>query len=669
MATRFKADDFTCPINAPEITQIIKMNMLVDCGWHILQCLFNALHPRCGAILPNFDPHADLASLSILPNETQGSFLLRCTDIYNKFCMLRGPVPEFRLLDKVVSLLYHIPALSAPLSILMNAVTHHKMEFGHENNEFIYSIEDVPMLLKGGCIPLSHNLHPVNTPTNIASKESLSLDFCHPTDDEDIDDTALIAAFKGRRPRLICEVCFKAHSVDFCPARGPKFIHEDALRRGEQYNLTHQEFVPKVPPRAPRPPPRDVPRSAPSSSRQPSQSSAPQDYYSRRRVPSKPSSVTSQHKGVINSFLQTYMKDDNSDPVSNKDLATISSLGSTYLDSFDPQHHPIHTLAALEQFLHHGPSPSPSEQADLSSFTANISAKLAPPSSPTVAYHTSSVPLLVDRNSLPSSPSAHQGVLDHVTHQARISALQSSLAQDLDGSFRYPLMSSNITYISASLNDDNSTDDVLDLDPFVPVISSNVARLPSPSLLQDDDDSSFGDNHDQATVSAPVKSDASAPTSLSSLRHLLNQSNDFFADDSDELLKVISMSVQMNLAPSNLFTLFQSKHISKNQLLNFLRIQIARTPSRGTSPLPGVDSSHPIDLTASPIVINLTDGVDDSSPTIAFAATGDLLREPSALLRESSTPLPGPADPAHLGLASPNLSRGFDGRRLRSYST
>ena len=201
MAARFKADDFTCPINAPETTQIIKMNMLVDCGWHILQCLFNALHPRCGAILPNFDPHADLASLSILPNETQGSFLLRCTDIYNKFCMLRGPVPEFRLLDKVVSLLYPIPALSAPLSILMNAVTHHKMEFGHENNEFIYSIEDVPMLLKGGCIPLSHNLHPVNTPTNIASKESLSLDFCPPTDDDDLDDTALIAAFKGRRPR------------------------------------------------------------------------------------------------------------------------------------------------------------------------------------------------------------------------------------------------------------------------------------------------------------------------------------------------------------------------------------------------------------------------------------------------------------------------------------
>ena len=294
MAARFKVDDFTCPINAPETAQIIKMNMLVDCGWHILQCLFNALYPRCGAILPNFDPHADLASLSILPNETQGSFLLRCTDVYNKFCMLRGPVPEFRLLDKVVSLLYPIPALCAPLSILMNAVTHHKMEYGHENNEFMYSIEDVPMLLKGGCIPLSHNLQPVNTPTNIASKESLSSEFCHPTDDDDeVDATALLAAFKGRRPRLICEVCFKNHSVHFYPARGPKFIH-DALRRGEQYNLTHKEFEPKVPPRAPRPPPWDVPlpRSTTSSSRLPSHSSAPQDYASRRRAPSKPSTVT-----------------------------------------------------------------------------------------------------------------------------------------------------------------------------------------------------------------------------------------------------------------------------------------------------------------------------------------------------------------------------------------
>ena len=305
------------------------------------------------------------------------------------------------------------------------------------------------------------------------------------------------------------------------------------------------------------------------------------------------------------------MKDNNSDPISNKDLATNSTLGSTYLDSFDPNHHPIHTLAALEQYLHHGPPSSPSEHADLSSFAANLSANLAPPLSPTVAYLTSSAPLQVAHNSLPSSPSARQDILDNVTHQARISALQSSLDQDLDSSFRYPLITSEISYVSTPLSDDGSTDDVLVLEPFVPVISSNVARLPSPSSMQDKDDSSFGVDHDH---SAPVKSDPSGPTSLSSLCHLLNQSNDFFADDSNESLKVISMSVQSNIAPSNLFTLYQNKNINKHQLLNFLRIEIARTLSRGASPLPGVDSSHPIDLTASPPVIDLTDEADDSSP-------------------------------------------------------
>ena len=136
MAIRFKAKGFTDNTNAPEITQVIETNRLLDNGWIILQEFFEALHPKCGALLDNFDPHHDLSLLKILPNETQSSFLLRCTNLMNKFSMIKGTTPMFRIMEKVISLLYQVPMLSTPLAQLMNATNHHKFTQGDDNNDF-----------------------------------------------------------------------------------------------------------------------------------------------------------------------------------------------------------------------------------------------------------------------------------------------------------------------------------------------------------------------------------------------------------------------------------------------------------------------------------------------------------------------------------------------------
>ena len=90
LAIRFKEKDFSDPAHAPEVTQVIETFRLHDNGWHILQSLFETLDPKCGAQVDNFDPHKDLATLSILPNETMSEFLLRCTIIRNKFTMTKG---------------------------------------------------------------------------------------------------------------------------------------------------------------------------------------------------------------------------------------------------------------------------------------------------------------------------------------------------------------------------------------------------------------------------------------------------------------------------------------------------------------------------------------------------------------------------------------------------
>ena len=202
LALRFKEKDFSDPIQAPEATQVIETFRLHDNGWHSLQSFFETLHPKCGAQLDNFDPHKDLATLSVLPNETMSQFLLRCTSIRNEFTMTKGETPYVRIMDRVVNCLYRAPGLSSALSMLMTTLTQHKIAHGMDNNSFQFELEDVMVILKSHQIKLSHNLNPSSERPNIASLVE---------EGPDEEGIANINAFNGKRPK--CEICFRTHFV------------------------------------------------------------------------------------------------------------------------------------------------------------------------------------------------------------------------------------------------------------------------------------------------------------------------------------------------------------------------------------------------------------------------------------------------------------------------
>ena len=204
-----------------------------------------------------------------------------------------------------------------------------------------------------------------------------------------------------------------------------------------------------------------------------------------------------------------------------------------------------------------------------------------------------------------------------------------------------------------------------------------MARLPSLSEQPSDDDSSealFSDAEpDLLGFFKTDRSGESTASSLLSIKELLVKDNSFFLDDGDALMKVISSAMDFG-APSNLMTLYTNGHISKCQLLNFLRFDSQHWYSPDP-PIPGSSAKLPIDLSDSPSIgTTLKDPIvidesfeDPLSPTIA-ASTNHLGNDPPSHLREtSSSPTvasrPPPAD------LDPQLDTGFDGRKLHSFST
>jgi hypothetical protein len=210
-----------------------------------------------------------------------------------------------------------------------------------------------------------------------------------------------------------------------------------------------------------------------------------------------------------------------------------------------------------------------------------------------------------------------------------------------------------------------------------PSLASNVARLPSPSAQESDDASSEAlfpdDEPDLPGFCKTDRSGESTASSLLSIKELLAKNNSFFLDDGDALMKVISSAMDFG-APPNLMTLYTKGHISKNQLLNFLRLDSQHWYSPDPS-VPGSSAKLPIDLSDSPSHgTTLKDPIviDDSfeellSPIIA-ASTNHLGTDPPSTLRESSSsPTVAPSTlPTEL---DPQLDNGFDGRNLNSFST
>ena len=732
MAIRFKAKDFTDKINAPEITQVVETNRLLDNGWIILQEFFEVLHPKCGALLDNFDPHYDLSVLKILPNETQSSFLLRCTNLLNKFSMIKGVTPMFRLMEKVISLLYQVPMLSTPLAQLMNALNHHKLTQGDDNNEFMFNLDDIKNRLKGHKIKLSFNLNPQDAPVEIAAL-CKDIDF-------DIDTLANISAFNGKRIR--CEICFRFHSVKYCPVRGDKFTHPSVLKRAKQYNIKHNEFEPQFPPREPNPPPLQAPPTG-----TPTTSNLSSD---KKKKPH----FSSSHKATINSFLTDYLQESSTKDVTNRDLATINSLGSTYLESFDSSQHPIHTLASLEDMMK-------DSDIALSNMSASITAAIAPTTAPTSATIRSDQLLRPVPGTLPSSTTERDIINNDSAYAARIASLATSEELDRRDPYTYQMFSSTLNFVSSLHDDDDEDDedlsvddtndddvssesvgstpvvlnvlsnteemnilfnnqpqrsqlltpdaliavhardennDLIDdeyyLDPNVasnvaphedfyldPFIASNVARLPSSSEqpASDDDSSAVLFSDDDSASPRFAKTDRSGETTASSLlsiKELLEKDNSFFSNDGDALVKVISSAMDFG-APSNLMTLYTSGHLSKSQLLNFLRLVSQRWYSPAP-PNPGSSATFPIDLsqgTTSDEPIILDETLSDSSennpttvPVIA-AATNHLRGDPPSSVRDRNVLAPAPPSSPSIEPFIPQFRDNiFDGSEMCNFS-
>ena len=104
-----------------------------------------------------------------MDNETVSAFILRCIKIKNKFDMMEGELPLFRLTEKMVFLLFKVEDLKPVLNEFYGAIGLLRSEYGLDNNEFKADIEDISRLFKAYYVPHSFNLKPTAFPANIAA--------------------------------------------------------------------------------------------------------------------------------------------------------------------------------------------------------------------------------------------------------------------------------------------------------------------------------------------------------------------------------------------------------------------------------------------------------------------------------------------------------------------
>jgi hypothetical protein len=216
------------------------------------------------------------------------------------------------------------------------------------------------------------------------------------------------------------------------------------------------------------------------------------------------------------------------------------------------------------------------------------------------------------------------------------------------------------------------------LDPF---IASNVARLPTSSEQPSDDESSEALSSDDDSASpCIVKTDRSGETTASSLlsiKQLLQNDNSFFLDDGDALMKVISSAMDFG-APPNLMTLYTSGHLSKSQLLNYLRLDSQCWYSPAPSN-PGSSITFPIDLTQEgttsdePIILDetMSDSSENNSTTVTVIApaTNHLRGDPPSSVRDRNVLAPAPpSSPSNVPFIPQFRDNTFDGSEMNNFS-
>ena len=117
--------------------------------------------------------------------------------------------------------------------------------------------------------------------TEIAHKEDL---------DDNYDDMDNITTFNGNRPKW--EICFRPHSVKYCPYRGKDSWPSSIKKGANQYNIKHNEFSPPIPARDPRPPPQSI-----------------KDENKAKGLKKKPM-IEKEDKAITSSLLSEYLQPD-----------------------------------------------------------------------------------------------------------------------------------------------------------------------------------------------------------------------------------------------------------------------------------------------------------------------------------------------------------------------
>ena len=89
-----------------------------------------------------------------------GAFFLRCIDLQNQFEISRGVPPIFRLIDKLITILYRVPLFATPMALSLHSANHHKVENCPDDNSFEFDLIDIQEHLLAHTIKLSHNWDP-----------------------------------------------------------------------------------------------------------------------------------------------------------------------------------------------------------------------------------------------------------------------------------------------------------------------------------------------------------------------------------------------------------------------------------------------------------------------------------------------------------------------------
>ena len=664
MAIRFKADDFCSKETAPEAKQIIERHRMEPNGWIILQDLVELFHPVFGNTFADFDPHQELATLKFLPNETQSEFLLRCTMLRSKFDLLEGPVPHFRLIHKIVCLLFQkVQELKPVLNELFSEVRLHLINHGFDNNAFDADIEEISKLFKAYGVPLSLNLNPVADPStaNIAALHSDIGDFSDDSSAQDVTDANISAAdgSKSRRKPFFCEICFAIgqHPTKYCFARGDlknnPFVHEEVKRRGQQFNLRVQEFSPPQPPRPPRRPISHQ-SSAASLSSSPPATPAPSS------ASKKP--LSKESRNTIASLVTKYFTDDSAPyEICNRDKASICSLSHIHDPTSDQNAHPLAALESLEK-LAASTSPdevAPKDESNTPTLSAMVNAATAPSLTPSVAYTTSDEVLILDPTSNVSSQEL-QAAQDTSRHAALISAMSGHNNSDL---MKYEMFNPTVNWFSQCLDIDSDSP----LDTTLTHDSESVGSVDSEELILETSSpdtspppvsspsTTPSTDPPTANLSAIVSSDPSQLhtssildpsicSNIASFRHAENEPGSEVVLDQAFLNRIL-MAQRNYGAPNNLVSLIQRGILSQQQVTQFitrleeqdvgthpssLSLTDPFSPPSSTPVAPGSGTiSSPIDLSTSPRSSTVIDLTTSPPATIAASTSGTLRNEPS----------------------------------------